>query len=181
MSTPVMDVDAFVPQYAEWFARVKPLLEQKKWGDAFTGGKFPTPINADAPWTPVTKPLAQCRLGLVSTAGLYLEGEQPAFDAENIEGDSSFRELPRDVDLARLKIAHTHYNHESADKDRNAVFPLDRLHELEADGVIGSLAAQLFSTSGYCTRLDRIATETAPAIVARMKALQVDAVLHIPV
>ena len=176
----IMDVGTFSAKYADWFGRVKPLLEQANWKDAFAAG-FPTPVNSDAPWAAPRQPLSRSKLALLSTAGLYLPGEQPPFDAANIEGDWTFRELPRDVDTARLAIAHGHYNHASARQDINAVFPLQRLKELEADGVIGALAPTAFMTSGYCTRLDKIATETAPRIVARLRQDQVDAVLHIPV
>jgi hypothetical protein len=176
----IMDLNAFTVKYEEWFARAKPLLEQGNWKDAFGAG-FPTPVNTEAPWALPRKPLAQSRLALLSTAGLYIAGEQRPFDAKNIEGDWTFRELPRDVDPQRLEIAHTHYDHRSARQDLNAVFPLQRLKELEGDGVIGSLAPRAFVTSGYCTRLDRVVTETAPKIVRRLQEDQVDAVLHIPV
>jgi D-proline reductase (dithiol) PrdB len=176
----IMDTEAFAAKYAEWFGRAKPLLEQSNWKDAFAAG-FPTPVNGEAPWAVPAKPLAESTLALFSTAGLYLPGEQVPFDAHNIEGDWTFRELPRDVDTARLKIAHTHYNHASARQDINSVFPLQRLKELQADGVIGALAERVFVTSGYCTRLDQVVRETAPRIVARLQELRVDAVLHIPV
>jgi D-proline reductase (dithiol) PrdB len=176
----IMDVGTFTAKYADWLGRVKPLLEQANWKDAFAAG-FPTPVNPDAPWATLRKPLSQSKLALLSTAGLYLPGEQQPFDATNIEGDWTFRELPQDVDTSRLEIAHTHYNHASAKQDINAVFPLQRLKEMAADGVIGSLAPSAFVTSGYCTRLDKIVTETAPRIVERLKQERVDAVLHIPV
>jgi hypothetical protein len=179
MTGAIMDLAAFKAQYPEWIARARPALEQKRWKEAFAG--FPGPVNAAAPWTIPAKPLADCRLALLSTAGLYVAGEQAAFDAENPEGDWTFRELPAGVDGARLAIAHAHYDHASARQDLNAVFPLDRLREFAAERIIGSLAERVFSTSGYCTRLDLVVEETAPRIVAGLKADGVDAVLHIPV
>jgi len=179
MPVAVMDIAAFKARYPEWIARARPALEQKNWKDAFVG--FPSPVNTEAPWTPPAQPLAKSRLALLSTAGLYLVGEQQPFDAEDPEGDWTFRELPTAVDGARLKIAHTHYDHASALQDLNAVFPLQRLRELAGEGVIGSLAERIYSTSGYCTRLERVAEDTAPRIVERLKSDGVNALLHIPV
>src|SRR5574341_560481 len=179
MPEPIMDLGAFAAAYPAWLARARPALERKQWKEGFAG--FPAPVNATAPWAPFAKPVASCRLALLSTAGLYLEGEQAAFDAENIEGDWTFRELPGARPGARLAIAHAHYDHASARQDLNSVYPLDRLRELAAQGAIGTLAERHYSISGYCTRLDRVVEETAPRIVERLKADGVDAVLHIPV
>lgn len=35
-------------------------------------------VNHDAPWTPLTKPIRQCRVALVSSGGFYAKG-QPSF------------------------------------------------------------------------------------------------------
>jgi D-proline reductase (dithiol) PrdB len=175
----VMDLAAFRARYPEWIAQARPWLQQKRWREGFAA--FPYPVNPAAPWTPMVKPLAECRLALFSTAGLYIPGEQAAFDLADEEGDPSFRELPRGVDPARLAIAHDHYDHASARLDPDSVFPLRRLVELERHGVIGELTPILYSTSGYVPALHRVVEETAPAIVASLKAQAADAVLHVPV
>ena len=38
------------------------------------------------PWKPLNKPLADCRLALVTTAGVHLAGQNP-FDVSAKEGD----------------------------------------------------------------------------------------------
>ena len=175
----LMDVAGFREKYGPWMEEVRPLLEAKDWKSAFASYPFPQP--ATAPWTPFSKELGQCRVALLSTAGIYLKDSQQRFDAENIEGDWSFRELPRTIKPDEVALAHTHYDHASADADLNAVLPLDRLGELEKEGVIGELLTPIFSISGYCTRPDLVAEQTAPQIAARVKEMRADVLLNIPV
>jgi D-proline reductase (dithiol) PrdB len=175
----VMDVTAFREAYGPWLEETRPLLEAADWKGAFA--TFPFPRPAEAPWSPLEKPLAECRVALLSTAGVYLRDSQQPFDAENIEGDWSFREVPCSAKPADLSIAHTHYDHANAEADLNTVLPLDRLRELQAEGFIGELLSPFFSISGYCTRPDLVAEETAPRVVERMKALGADALLNVAV
>ena len=173
------EIEAFRTGYAAWFARAKPALDERRWKDAFAG--FPAQKHSAIPFAAPIKSLREIRLGLLTTAGLYLKDEQQPFDAANVEGDASYRELPLALPRDRLGIAHDHYDHAAAEQDLNAVYPIERLRELVDAGELGELAPVAISTSGYCTRLDTIAEETAPRIAARMKALGVDAVLHLPV
>ncbi|MEK7362985.1 MAG: glycine/sarcosine/betaine reductase selenoprotein B family protein, partial [candidate division NC10 bacterium] len=116
-----------------------------------------------------------------TTGGLYRPGVDLPFDGDALEGDWGFRALPREVDLSGLAIAHPHFAHEAAEADMNTIFPLKRLGELEAAGLIGRLAPTHYSTMGYVTRAADLAAETAPAIAARMKAEGVEVALVIPV
>lgn len=175
----VMDLPAFKAAYGPWLEAVRPLLEAASWKDAFATYPFPTP--SAAPWTPFTKDLSACKVALVSTAGVYVKGEQEPFDAENIEGDWTFRELPSDIRPDQIGIAHTHFDHTVAEQDLNCVLPLERLHELAAEGVIGEFLSPVFSISGYCTTADKIAEESAPAIAARLVEMGADVVLNIPI
>ena len=42
------------------------------------------------PWAPLAKPLSECRLGIVSTAGLSMP-DQDTFDEKMKGGDASFQ------------------------------------------------------------------------------------------
>ncbi|RMD94227.1 MAG: hypothetical protein D6813_02590, partial [Calditrichaeota bacterium] len=53
------------------------------------------------PWTPLKKPLDQCKLALVSTAGFVLPDQKP-FDNTIKGGDWSYRIIPDDIDLKVL-------------------------------------------------------------------------------
>ncbi|MCZ6841216.1 MAG: glycine/sarcosine/betaine reductase selenoprotein B family protein [SAR324 cluster bacterium] len=175
----VMDLAAFKAAYGPWLESVRERMEAGDFKEAFKTYPFPQP--ADAPWTPFTKELGQCKVAVLSTAGLYLEGEQTPFDAPHIEGDWTFREVPTDTPAEKMGMAHTHFDHGVAEQDLNSVLPLDRLRELQAEGVIGELLSPFFSITGYCTRADKLTEETAPAIVARLQEMGADVLLNIPI
>jgi D-proline reductase (dithiol) PrdB len=132
-------------------------------------------INTEAPWTPLAKPLKDCRLALVSSGGFYVKDQRP-FE----ENDASIRTIPKDVKPEDLRIYHHGYRDDDADRDPNCVFPLERLRELEAVGVIRELAdAALSFVTLYSAR--RELEERAPKIVAELKAMAADAALLVPV
>jgi D-proline reductase (dithiol) PrdB len=130
--------------------------------------------NDDAPWTPLRKPLRESRLALLSSGGFYAAG-QPPFE----ENDRTIRLIPKDVGVADLRIHHHGYRDDDADRDPNCVFPIERLRELEAAGVIGELAPSAISFLFlYSPRRD---TERAQTIVAALQAMAVDAAFLVPV
>lgn len=132
-------------------------------------------VNTDAPWTPLRKPLRESRLALVSSGGFYLK-DQPPFR----ENDTSYRLIPKDAALADLRIYHHGYRDADVDRDPNCVFPLDRLRELEAAGVVGELAPAAISfVTVYSAR--REMEERAPKVAAELVAMGAEAVLLVPV
>ncbi len=93
-------------------------------------------LGRDIPWTPLRRPLAQAKVALVSTSGVHLCSDKPFA----LETDSSFRVIPRGASNDELCITHEHYDRRDAVRDPNLVFPLQRLRELEAEGIIGRVA-----------------------------------------
>lgn len=90
----------------------------------------------DIPWVPLKRPLREATVAIVSTAGLHLCSDTP-FD---LKTDATFRLIPRTADNAEFCITHEHYDRRDALRDPNLIFPLERLLELEAEGVIGHVA-----------------------------------------
>jgi D-proline reductase (dithiol) PrdB len=134
------------------------------------------------PWTPLRKPLSECRLGLVSTAGLTLEGQEP-FDESVKGGDSSFREVPWDSDVRRLVENHRSesWDHRGVEQDPNVAFPLDRMRELLEQGRIGSLAERYLTFMGSVTATGRMVRDVLPEMRERFVAQGVDIALLVPV
>lgn len=135
----------------------------------------------DVPWTPVTKPLHASTVALVTTAGVHHRG-QPPFDMADPDGDASFRLLRTDTIAVDYRITHDYYDHKDADRDLNVVFPIQRLQEMAAAGVIGAVAPR---HSGFMGHIDKhhmatLMAETAPRAAAELKADGVDAVLLTP-
>lgn len=172
-------VQEFRTRYTEWWPGARPLIEGHDYATAFK--TYPWPTFATAPWTPLMKPRAESRIGVVTTGGLYRAGADDAFDGHAAEGDWSFRAIPADVPIQTLAIAHEHFAHEVAEADMNTIFPLDRLRELQAAGTIKGLADVHYSIMGYCPRAADLAESTAPAIAAGLLEAGADVALVIPV
>ncbi len=134
------------------------------------------------PYAPVHKPLAESRLGLVSSAGFVPPGLEP-FD-ENIRGgDPSFRSIPFDCDPRSLVEYHKSdaFDHAGILADPNLAFPLGRVRELEAKGRIGSMAPRHLSCMGSITAPGRLIKNTAPEAAEIFVEDKVDLALLIPV
>lgn len=169
----------FRAAYAEWWPPAAPLLDRHEYATAFKS--YPWPSFEKSPWAPARKPLAECRIAVVTTGGLYRAGLDTPFDGKSSEGDWSFRSVPATTPIQTLSIEHPHFAHEPAEADMNTIFPLDRLAELAAGGEIGEVAPTHYSIMGYCTRAADLAETTAPEIAQRLSAGAVDVALIVPV
>lgn len=134
------------------------------------------------PWAEPRVPLAQANVGLVSTAGLVLP-DQPRFDESVKGGDFSFREIPSSTDPQILVETHRSesFSRDGLAEDKNLVFPIDRMRELERDGVIGRFNARCLSFMGSITAPGRLVRETAPAAAQLFVRVGVDVALLVPV
>lgn len=132
--------------------------------------------------TPLRKPLKDCMVALVTTAGLSLP-EQAPFDVGKKKGDTSFRELPAHISPQLLEMHQRSgaFDHTGVLRDRNLAFPLDRLRELQERKEIGAIAPRHYSFMGSIVAPAQLIKETAPEVAQRLKADAVDAVLLTPV
>ncbi len=138
--------------------------------------------DGDIPWTPFTKTLADSKIAVVNTAGLYLDGQEP-FDIDAAKGDATFRTMPSDFDKSLVRIAHAHFPHGRAKQDLNVILPIDRLRELVDMGVLGGFAPNFYSFGfgGGMTR-EYVANPGGSAHVLARRLLedQADFVLMVP-
>lgn len=134
------------------------------------------------PWTPLTKPLGQCRLALVSSAGFVLPGQAP-FDQSVRGGDYSFREIPSDTAVRQLTESQRSesFDHAGIRRDPNLALPIDRLRELAGRGRIGSVNRRHLSFMGSITAPGRLVQQTTPAAARLLLEDGVDATLLVPV
>lgn len=133
------------------------------------------------PWTPFVRDLKDCKVAIVTTAGVHLKGQAP-FDMKDPKGDPTFREVPRDTSKEQLMITHDYYDHRDADKDINIVFPIERLKELNGSGEIGEVAGLHYGFMGHIDgpHLYTLINKTAPEVAGRLKAQNVDVVILTP-
>ena len=134
------------------------------------------------PWARVRKPLSESRVGLVSSAGFVLPGQEP-FDEDHRGGDPSFRVIASDSDPASFIEHHKSdaFDHRGVLQDPNLAFPLDRMHELAEQGRIGSVAPNHLSCMGSITAPGRLIKKTAPEAAGIFVRDEVDLALLVPV
>ena len=134
------------------------------------------------PVAPLRKPLPECRVALVTTAGLVPSGE-PAFADHARGGDVSYRVIGAAADLTTLEEHHrsSSFDHSGIAKDRNLALPLDRLRELARERIIGEVAPRHISFMGSITAPGRLVRDTAPSAAALLEADAVDVALLVPV
>ena len=101
---------------------------------------------------------------------------------DNESGDATFREIPGDIDTNKLMVTHKYYDHSSADKDINVVFPLDRLREMLVKGEVGEVAPHHYSFMGHIVdgKIEELMNVTAPVVARNLLGDGVDAVLLTP-
>lgn len=109
---------------------------------------FEYTVFNNTPVTPLSKPLSECKLALVTTGGLHLKTDAP-FDTKFKGGDCSYRMLPDDVKREDIMVTHESYDHKFINEDLNCVFPIDRMREFVGEGKIKSLSKEHYSFMGH--------------------------------
>ncbi len=136
----------------------------------------------DDPWTPLDKPLNQCKVALITSSGLIRKSDKP-FDLANPDGDPTYRIIPAGTAPAELtlSIVSTNWDRSGFAMDVNVLFPMDRLKELAHEKVIGAMADDHFAFMGSIFDIDPIIDRTAPEVGRRLKSAGVDVALLAPV
>ncbi|MDH4028014.1 MAG: glycine/betaine/sarcosine/D-proline family reductase selenoprotein B [Nitrospirota bacterium] len=132
----------------------------------------------DSPVTPLSRPLNECKVALITTGGLHLRTDRP-FDMDMKDGDPSYRVVPGDVRHADLGISHKWYNHKFINADLDCVFPVNRMREYAENGRIGSVSEEHYSFMGHIYYTDRL-EKNSEELGRRVKKLGVDVVLLTP-
>ncbi|MCX7640216.1 MAG: glycine/betaine/sarcosine/D-proline family reductase selenoprotein B [Pyrinomonadaceae bacterium] len=140
---------------------------------------YPFVENRYAPFRPARRALPMLNLGLISSAGAYIDGTKP-FDTATVDGDVSFREIPREVEAKDLAYSARGYDPKAVTEDRNAQIPIERLIEYEENAVIGRLNEVWWSLCGFIPNARLVAEQLAPKIAERLHRYNVQAALLIP-
>ena len=137
---------------------------------------------ATVPFQPLLRPLADCRVALITTAAPYQpgkgdQGPGAAYNAAAKFYSVSSGDTAVDHDL---RISHVAYDraHTTAE-DSNAWFPLAQMRRLAGRGLIGELAPRFFGMP--TNRSHRVTLEQdCPELLARCAADRVDAAVLVP-
>lgn len=144
--------------------------------------RYPGSMITKATFVPLarlSKPISQARLTFVSSAGIQPKGTMP-FDVVHPVGDFSFRRVPSVSRVSDLEIHQIKYPTTGALKDLNVIFPIERLQELTAEGVIGEPTPNFFSFIGYQMDPERFERTLAEDIAAAVVADGAEAALLCP-
>ena len=138
----------------------------------------------DIPFTPMTKPLSECTVALISTAGVARNDDRP-FDQEGERrdpwwGDPSYRVIPLGTTEKNIRIYHLHIDPRFGEADLDVVLPMRRLSELAEQGVVRRAAPRHYSMMGYILDPAVLVNQTAPAVAEQMHADGVDAAVLVP-
>ncbi|MFV0297259.1 MAG: glycine/sarcosine/betaine reductase selenoprotein B family protein [Hyphomicrobiaceae bacterium] len=136
----------------------------------------------DVPFTPLKKPLSECRIGLLGTSEVAVRYD-PATETNPINEEDF-----RGVYLIPGKTPTEKFYSRTASFDRNAThledvnayYPVDRLREAVADGRIGSTPDRLYGAyNNYSQR--KVLTQEAPKALAYAREDGLDAIVLVPV
>jgi D-proline reductase (dithiol) PrdB len=149
-------------------------------------GRGPFP-GEDAPlWAPFQKRLAESRIALLTSAGIYLKHSQPSFDLDREQthpewGDPTWRSIPAGAKAEDLGVAHLHINDEDVLADPEIALPTQLLGKLATEGLIGGAAAEHVSVMGYQDRSLRDWREkTVPEVIAHLRGQAADGLVLAP-
>lgn len=132
--------------------------------------------NEHAPFTPLPKPLAQCRVGIVTTSSPWGEGED-AVEQARLTGTYA---IPADPPPDRMFTDHRSWDKEETHtNDVESFLPLEALASLANDGRIASVSPRFYGIqTEYSQR--RTNEVDAPALHAMLQEDGVDVALLVP-
>jgi D-proline reductase (dithiol) PrdB len=138
---------------------------------------LPMQFNETAPFATPPRPLAGCRLAIVTTAGLHRRGDR-LFGP----GDQTYRMFPADTPAADLLQSHTSIGFDRAPimRDLNVTFPIDRVRELVGQGRLAGLAPNAYSFMGALRDVATLEARTGPEVARRLREDGADVVLLTP-
>lgn len=161
-------------RFAAWLQRRVPVVYK-----AWTMAGVRRWRQADVPWSPIEKPLSQCRVALVSSGGFVLPTQEP-FDLSDPTGDCSYRVIASHADPSTFRVSHAFYDTSAASLDADVLFPVTALNALAAAGEVGAAAEHHASFSGSIPDPTELVSDYAPEIAEIFARDEVDLVLLTP-
>ncbi|MCZ6841814.1 MAG: hypothetical protein O7G32_03165 [SAR324 cluster bacterium] len=143
--------------------------------------------NEDGPFAALKKPVADSRLTMISSAGFEIipsDGPEPTpFKGINIGEKDQVEVFPIASGTPKEKLKYMTGAHNRAESDMadiDAFFPITRLRELHAEGVIGGLAGNYLRIRPSYSTTKTLKLD-APEVLRRCREEQVDVALLVPV
>ncbi len=134
------------------------------------GNPYRWAYNEDAPFAPLAKPLANCRVGLITTAILSEQEQKP----------KKVYAAPTTPVPAGLYTEHIFWHKEATHtRDLDSFLPISRVAECAGDGRVGALSPRFYGVpTDFSQR--RTNEEYAPALLDLCRTDAVDVTLLFP-
>ena len=131
------------------------------------------------PFTPLAKPLAQCRIALVSTSDMVRKAD--AADGGRLAFTAEAYAIAADIPASELVSRQESYDRYATTLDDvDAYYPTTHLHALAAEGRIAGLTRRFYAVpTSYSHR--KTLKQDAPKVLAWAREDGADAVLLTPV
>ena len=160
-----------------YLPRIRSYYQALGYGEPYEWAQF-----EDVPFTPLSKPLKDCKVAIVTTAAPYQPDKGDQGPGAPYNAAAKFYrvyqgETATDPDL---RIAHVAIDraHTTAE-DQNSYFPLPALRRAQAAGRIGGITRHFFGLPTNRSQRITVAVD-CPDLVARVKADEADAVILVP-
>ena len=137
--------------------------------------QVPTGLDLPPVQPVVAPPLSEATVAIVTTAALARAGE-PWTDQTH-----EYRLFDREAEGLLMAHNSTNFDRSGFALDRNVVYPLDRLAEMEAEGALGRVAPRHASFMGSTFELSAFVLDTGPKLAAELRGDGVDVALLTPV
>ena len=138
---------------------------------------------AEVPFAPLAKPLAESRIGLITTAAPYQEGKGDQGPGAPYNAAAKFYTVYSGDSAAEhdLRISHIGYDrHHTTAADGKTWFPLPALRRMAARGRIGEVAPRFHGAP--TNRSHRVTLEQdCPELLARCREDKIDAAIIVGV
>ncbi|HBH12802.1 MAG TPA: hypothetical protein DDX29_06790 [Clostridiales bacterium] len=123
-------------------------------------------VFEEGPFEPFAKTLSQSKIGLVTSTGHFVDGDDPApFGVPNMTQEEAVNrmgefvrekpalsKIPKDTPINHLRVRHGGYDISGVLTDHGTAFPLEILNMLEKQGRIGELSQLVYSFVGACAQ-----------------------------
>ena len=136
----------------------------------------------DSPFTPLKKPLSECKVGLIGTSEVAVRFDPETETDPIVEDDfRGIYAIPADMPTERFYSRTASFDRNATHLDDvNAYYPVDRLREAVADGRVAGMPNRFYGAyNNYSQR--KVLTQEAPKVLEYCRADGIDALIMVPV
>lgn len=146
------------------------------------GEEFHTELKIEqgerVPVAPAIKDMTKVKFALVTSGGIVPMDNPDRIPSASATAWGKYDISSKDLFVGgRFKTVHAGYDPSYADHDPNVIVPVDIIHDMVAEGKIGSIYPYLFSTTGNHTN-GKEAVRMAKEMVEQLLEAKVGAVLY---